>query len=143
MRRKKSLKNFKKANAILEYTILLSIVVFAFSGITQYGERVIKGYVKKVNDSELKKPIPFLWQGALIVSKEEYNSNRIETYNGNIVDISTSSGSSLSLQAPTPPYIDVAGLHTQDPPDSVGDGGQRRRNPGPIRRLIRFFLPYI
>ena len=119
----------KRSNALLEYIFLIGIIVFAVSGIAKVMERHIKAYVKNVNDSTLRKPIGFLWQGSLSVSTQDQYNERIETFEGDTQETGALSASHTSIQFPTPPHVLVAGLHVQDPPDPGGEGGQRRRNP--------------
>jgi hypothetical protein len=106
----------KKSNAILEYGILIIIVVAALAGMYYFLQLHIKGYVKKTTDTTLRRPIPFLWQGGVNINIQNVTNDRRETFNGEIEDKATMDASFTSIQAPVPPYIDVAGLHAQDAP---------------------------
>jgi len=103
----------KRANAILEYGILLFIVVGFLSGIHYYLKRHIQARVKHEVDTQLRRPIPFLWQSSVTFSKVETTYDKGEEIGADIVVDSNTKIRRTTLSAP-PPVMIAAGLHSQD-----------------------------
>ena len=104
----------KKANAILEYGILLFIIVGFLAGIYYYLKRNIQVRVKHEIDTQLRRPIPFLWQSSVTFSKVDTTWDKDEEVGGDITIDSNTKIRSTTLSAPPPPVMNVAGLHSQD-----------------------------
>lgn len=104
----------KRANAIIEYTVLIAIVIAALTGMNSYLKRVVQAHIKRETDQHLRMPSSFLWQSSVTFSRQETEHDRREYARGDTVVNVTSRSPRVTLQAPSPPGVPVAGLHAQD-----------------------------
>ena len=104
----------KKANAILEYGILLFIVVGFLAGIHYYLKRNIQARIKHEVDTQLRRPMPFLWQSSVGFMKVETTWDKTEEVGGDITIDTNTKIRSTTLSAPPPPVMITSGLHSQD-----------------------------
>jgi len=107
----------RKANAILEYGVLIVIVVGAMAGINLYLKRHIQARLKRESDALLGHGQGLEWQASISYSTSSSDSREAESQGANF-DINTQSQSgSVTYTPPTPPYImehKGSALHVQD-----------------------------
>ncbi|MEI8349611.1 MAG: hypothetical protein WCI77_05615 [Candidatus Omnitrophota bacterium] len=104
----------RKANAIIEYTFIIAIVISALAGMNAYLKRVVQAHIKRETDEHLYMPSSFLWQSSVTFRRQETEHDRREYAHGDTVVNVTSRSPSVSLHAPSPPGVPVAGIHAQD-----------------------------
>lgn len=134
------LKKVKKATIpIIGYTLLMFIVIGFLVGIDKTMERTVKGRVRHEVDTELRRPIPFIWQASLNITKQEGEHNRRETRDGTVEIDSSMESSFVSLNPPSPPMgINQAGIHVQDAAPGTGSEPQKGGNLiNRLRQIIR------
>jgi hypothetical protein len=131
--------NMKKANAIIEYGIVLMVVVAAMAGIQSFLRRNIHARIKYESDSELQHGQGLEWD-ASITSESSINTfDRYETPGGTIIISSDDDTSSVTYSPPMPPYImehKGSSIHIQDAaqmppkPDNPDQGRSQRSSDG-------------
>lgn len=120
----------RKANALIEYSVLIFIIIAAIAGLNFALRRHFQAFVKTEADEHIREPSPFLWQSSLKFSKQQASQDRNEFVGGDTIINANLEAPYTVLSAPPPPYMPgVAGLHAQDaalPPPSQQEPGQER-----------------
>lgn len=109
--------NFRKANAILEYGVLLIIVLGAMAGINAFLKRDIQARLKYESDRYLGHGQGLEWEMSITHSSSSSSVTRDEDVGADFRISSDSSSSSVTYSPPTPPYImehKGSSLHIQD-----------------------------
>jgi hypothetical protein len=109
----------RKANAIIEYSVLIFIIIAAIAGLQYTVKRHFQSFVKEQTDSQLRQPVPLLWQSSVTFSNQKFSQDRDEYVGGDTVIVSDAQTSFTTLSAPPPSVQGVsapgaAGLHVQD-----------------------------
>jgi len=109
----------RKANAIIEYSVLIFIIIAAIAGLQYTVKRHFQGFVKSETDEHLRQPVPLLWQSSVTFSKQNFSQDRDEFVGGDTVVVSDAQTSFTTLSAPPPSVQGIsapgsAGLHVQD-----------------------------
>lgn len=103
-----------KANAIMEYSILLLTVVAFLGGIYYHLKRNIQARVRAETKHELERPIPFLWQASVTATRSSSDFDRTEQVGGDVEVRAEQENTYVALYAPPPPGMNAAGIHSQD-----------------------------
>lgn len=129
----------KKANALVEYSVLIFIVVAAIMGLNAALKRHFQAFIKSEADEHIRQPMPFIWQETVKFSSQSSVLDRQEEVGGDTVIVSDLSAPYTALTAPPPPVsIGAASLHVQDAasappsqdnPEHQAEEDQRRIQP--------------
>lgn len=105
----------RKANALIEYSVLIFIIISAIAGLQYTVKRHFQGFVKDQTDKHLRQPVPLLWQSSVTFSNQNFSQDRDEYVGGDTVVTSDAQTSFTTLSAPPPPHVPgVASMHVQD-----------------------------
>ncbi|MFA5008571.1 MAG: hypothetical protein WC546_05060 [Candidatus Omnitrophota bacterium] len=116
----------KKANAMMEYSVLIFIVIAAIAGLNFALKRHFQAFIKSEADEHIRQPSPFLWQSSVKFSTQTASQDRYEFVGGDTVVNSNLETPYTVLSAPPPPYMPgVAGLSAQDA--ALPHGGQKQQ----------------
>lgn len=108
---------FRKANAILEYGVVLVIILGAMAGINAYFKRHIQSRVKRESDRYLGHGQGLEWEASIGYTDSESSLDRTEQTGADFDIVAQSETKSITVTAPLPPRVmDHKGsmLHVQD-----------------------------
>lgn len=116
-----------KANAMVEYSVLIFIIIAVIAGMQFTLRRHFQGFIKSEADEHIYQPSSFLWQSSVKFSSQTAVQDRLEEVGGDTVVTSDLNAPYTVLSAPPPPYMPgVAGLHSQDA--ALPHGGQQQQD---------------
>jgi len=92
----------KKANAILEYSIVFFIVVGLVAGVNKYLQKHIKARIKAESDTQLGTGQGLEWASSMSLSTSKSTFNREEEMGAGVTSKSNISSAYVSASAPPP-----------------------------------------
>ena len=127
----------KRANVILEYSVLLFAVVGFLVAINSHLRRSVQGRVKAEADKHMHYGKGFLWQGSSTSSSQSAVHDRYE-FDGGEVSVKAKNSSDFdTVNYPTPPGAPASGLHAQDAAQPAPKQKNAKHRQTKYRRKIR------
>lgn len=102
MRNKAQTGAFRKANAILEYSIVFFIVISAVAGVNKYMQKHIKARIKSESDAKLGHGQGLEWASSISFSSSKSTYDRSEEFGAGVTSQSETQSSFVSASAPPP-----------------------------------------